>query len=61
MISKYISDDLEILFYESGKEISDKELIDALIILILLLLSSFSALMILNIFLKRILKNSMIF
>ena len=50
MISKYISDDLEILFDKSGKEISDKELIDALIILILLLLSSFSALMILNIF-----------
>ena len=34
MISKYISDDLEILFDESGKEISDKELIDALIMIL---------------------------
>ena len=34
MTSKYISDDLEILFDESGKEISDKELIDALIMIL---------------------------
>ena len=34
MTSKYISDDLKILFDKSGREISDKELIDALIMIL---------------------------